>query len=245
MNTRLDFEAYGEAIGNGATVIRDHAKRAGLDAPVVTCPEWQVRDLVAHVGMVHRWVAGLVRSERVDTDAVLVEGLAFEDPLQWLDDGMAGVLQALVDAPGSDPARMATARKMAHATTIHAVDAMSASLGRVPTSGEVWFRSVHAADGIDSVLSLGLTQPRSRVRSERPRSVAVVPDDLTEAWTVLISAAPAVVIPGVAAEATTTWSGSAVDLYLHLWNRGGRIQETGEPYRDEWRELSAVAWGEG
>ena len=249
MSARMDFDAYGEAIGNGAAVIRDHAKRAGLDAAVITCPQWQVLDLVAHVGMVHRWVAGLLRSDQVDADAVLAEGLASSDPLQWLDDGMVGLLQALVDAPAavseSGPARVATARKMAHATSIHAVDAMSASLGRAPSAGEVWFRAAHAADGIDSLLSLGVTQSQSRVRSEQQRAVAVVPDDITDAWTVQISPEPAVVVPEIRPDATTVWHGSAVDLYLHLWNRGGDIREEGTPYCDEWRELSALQWGDG
>ena len=31
---------------------------ADLTAPVPTCPEWTVRDLVTHVGSGHRWSAG-------------------------------------------------------------------------------------------------------------------------------------------------------------------------------------------
>lgn len=245
MNTLLEFEAYGEAIGNGAAVIRDHAKRAGFDTTVVTCPDWKVADLVAHVGMVHRWVTGLLRSEPIDTDAAFAEGHEVSDALQWLDDGLVGVLQALVDARESDnPAALATARKMAHATTIHAVDAMSASLGRTPRADEVWFGAAHALDGIDALLFGGLSEEASRVRSEQPRTLALVADDVAQAWTVIVSPEPATVIPRSAGNANTTWSGNAVDLYLHLWNRGGEIRESGIPYRDQWRELSAVSWGD-
>lgn len=34
--------------------------RAGVDAEVPTCPGWQVRDLLRHTGMVHRWAASFV-----------------------------------------------------------------------------------------------------------------------------------------------------------------------------------------
>jgi hypothetical protein len=30
-------------------------------APVPTCPDWSLRDLVHHVGGVHRWATGFVR----------------------------------------------------------------------------------------------------------------------------------------------------------------------------------------
>jgi 3-dehydroquinate synthase class II len=35
---------------------------ADLDATVVTCPDWTVRDLVSHVGGLHRWSTELVAS---------------------------------------------------------------------------------------------------------------------------------------------------------------------------------------
>ena len=36
------------------------AERAGPDAPVPACPGWRIRDLVRHVGNVHRWATGYV-----------------------------------------------------------------------------------------------------------------------------------------------------------------------------------------
>ena len=36
------------------------AERAGPDAPVPACPGWRMRDLVRHVGNVHRWATGYV-----------------------------------------------------------------------------------------------------------------------------------------------------------------------------------------
>ena len=39
------------------------AERAGFDAPVPACPGWRVRDLLKHLGYVHRWAAGYVREQ--------------------------------------------------------------------------------------------------------------------------------------------------------------------------------------
>ncbi|MER6969360.1 maleylpyruvate isomerase N-terminal domain-containing protein, partial [Streptomyces halstedii] len=36
------------------------AEAAGVDAEVVTCPGWRIRDLVRHTGMVHRWATAFV-----------------------------------------------------------------------------------------------------------------------------------------------------------------------------------------
>ncbi len=49
---------YLDAIRTNATALVDAADAAGLDAPVPTCPEWTVADLLGHIGRVHRWAAG-------------------------------------------------------------------------------------------------------------------------------------------------------------------------------------------
>ena len=95
MPTALTIEEHGEGIGDAWTVLRDNAARAGLGAPVPTCPGWTVRALVAHQGMVHRWAAGCLRGERADDDAcaeVEQEGLASPDLLAWLDEGAKDLL---------------------------------------------------------------------------------------------------------------------------------------------------------
>ena len=67
-----------------------------------TCPEWTVRDLVAHQGMVHRWAAALVRGERPDDDAVAAfeaDGRGAEDLVGWLREGGLEVATAITEAP--------------------------------------------------------------------------------------------------------------------------------------------------
>ncbi len=53
------------------------AAAAGLDALVPTCPGWRVRDLLRHIGFVHRWAAGYVAGQRSGHDGA--NGTA-----QWL-----------------------------------------------------------------------------------------------------------------------------------------------------------------
>ena len=191
MPTHLTPEEHLEGLRDAVVGFVRYAERAGLDAPVPTCPEWTVLDLVAHQGMVHRWAAALVRGERPGNDAVAAyeaEGRVSADPVGWLADGALEVATAVREAPEDRPAlvflndapaapRAFWARRQCHETTIHAADALSASLGRPPRASETWIDPVLARDGIDELLGGFLTRPRSRLRCDDPAVLAVVPDD--------------------------------------------------------------------
>ena len=100
MPNTLEFADLGEAIGNATAVLRNNAASAGLAVAVPTCPGWTMHDLLAHQGMVHRWAAAKVRDEPTRHDPeVLAEAAASDDLLQWLDDGMVDLLNALAGAP--------------------------------------------------------------------------------------------------------------------------------------------------
>src|SRR5690349_18840504 len=95
----LPYEAYGEAIGSAATVLRNNAGAAGLAAPVPTCPDWTVRDLVVHQGMVHRWAADVVDGRGLGSgDEHAAAGAAATDLLDWFDEGATALLQTLSTA---------------------------------------------------------------------------------------------------------------------------------------------------
>jgi len=216
-----------------------------------------VRDLVAHQGMVHRWAAALVRGERPDEAAVAAfesQGRESEDPVRWLRDGALEVSRAVAEAPedraalvflnDAPPPRAFWARRQCHETTIHAVDAMSAALGRAPRAEEIWIDPVVALDGIDELLGGFLTRPRSRLRCEEEALLVVAPDDAAEWWEVALGPRPAVVTRHETAydgEADADWevTGSAVELYLRLWNRS----DPAVPAESDWRHLTAVTWG--
>lgn len=257
MPTSLTPEEHLGALREAAVAFAGCLDRTEPTTPVPTCPEWTVLDLVAHQGMVHRWAAALVRGERPDDATVAAfeaEGRASGDLAGWLQQGALEVAGAVTQAPADlvapvflhdAPApRAFWARRQCHETTIHAVDALSASLGRPPRADETWIDPVVALDGVDELLGGFLSRPRSRLRCEEEALLVVAPDDASEWWEVALSPRPAVVTRHLAAydaSAHPDWelTGSAVELYLRLWNR----TDPAGPEDGGWRDLTAVRWG--
>ncbi|MFT4218014.1 MAG: maleylpyruvate isomerase family mycothiol-dependent enzyme [Micropruina sp.] len=231
MPNTLEFRDLGEGIGDAAAVLRNNATAAGLDAAVPTCPGWTVRDLVTHQGLVHRWATATVRGvpARPDSD-VEAEAAQASDLLEWLDDGLVDLLNALAAAPADldvpfflldAPApRQAWTRRQCHETTIHAIDAMAAKLGRPPRPDELWFSPALARDGIDELL-LGFA-PRATYNPRRPEpaEIAVRTDDGLGAWTVALGPDGCASRVGAAEDADAQITGTARGVYAALWNRG-------------------------
>jgi uncharacterized protein (TIGR03083 family) len=247
----LEFDELGEGIGNAWAVMRDNANRVGFDAPVPTCPGWTVRHLLAHQGMVHRWATSVVRGFDLDTAAVEREGMQTPDLLTWLDDGAKDLLQALADAPDdldvffflhdAPPAKVAWARRQCHETTMHAVDARSAVLGRRPLASDTWIGPRLALDGIDELLGGFLPRRSSRLRTSSPRTVLVEATDTGDSWTLEVSEEPVVTTRSRTTAPDTVLSGTATQLYLGMWNRGDEIAGD-DGFLDEWRRSVTVTW---
>ena len=247
----LDVSTHLDGLRSALLAFVRYADRAGLQAPVPTTPDWTVRQLVAHQGMVHRWAAATIRGQQVEPDAVEREGREAVDPLDWLRDGAIEVVQAISDAPDdldvlvflkdAPPAKQFWARRQCHETTIHAVDALSAALGRYPKADDTWISPEFALDGIDELLTGFITRSKSRLRTEEPTTISVQPTDADRAWLVHLSAEPAVtkrVAPGGTGDVVL--KGSAVALYLTLWNRSDEVSPEGD--WDVWTEGSSVVW---
>ena len=254
MPTQLTTTQHLAGLSEAMRAFVAYAERAGLKAPVPTCPDWTVLDLVAHQGMVHRWAAALVRGERPTDEEVSTfedSGRDAADPLAWLSAGAAALDDAVTGAPedlvtlvfleDAPPARGFWARRQCHETTMHAVDALAASLGRPPRPDEVWIDPELAGDGIDELLGGFLTRPRSRLRCDSDALLVVRPDDLPDWWRVSMGPRPATTTRHCddpagdpADEGDWELTGTAVELYLRLWNRM-------EP-KQEWRRLTAVTW---
>lgn len=160
MPEQLDFAELGEAIGNATAVLRSNAASAGLDTPVPARPGWTMRDLVLDQGVVHRQTSSELQGNEVPAlDDLVGQATSATDLLEWLDDGMVDLLNALAAAPedrqawfrtGSASANQhATARWLCHDATAHAVLAMTTRLGRAPSVAEVWFSPALARDGLD------------------------------------------------------------------------------------------------
>ena len=251
MSTQLTTTQHLAGLSEAMRAFVRYADRAGLEARVPTCPDWTVLDLVAHQGMVHRWAAALLRGERPTDEEVAAyeaSGRESDDSLAWLGEGATALGEAVTGAPGdvtapvflndAPTAREFWARRQCHETTIHAVDALAASLGRAPRPDEVWIDRELAGDGIDELLGGFLTRPRSRLRCDDEATLVVCPEDLSEWWEVSMGPRPATTSrhTGIDVPDDSDWelTGTAVELYLRLWNR------TDAP--EEWRHLTAVTW---
>ncbi|MFC7595617.1 maleylpyruvate isomerase N-terminal domain-containing protein [Terrabacter sp. GCM10028922] len=253
----VGLEELGDALGAASTVLRANAMAAGLDAPVPTCPDWTVLDLVAHQGMVHRWAASHLSGAPIeDTAALEQEGRDAPDVLGWFDEGATALLQAVVDAPDdleafvflqdAPAARLFWTRRQCHETTIHAVDALSARLGRSARPDETWIRPEIAVDGIDELLVGFVTRSRRGASPGDDTSVLVRPDDVDVAWLVELATGRPIVTRRVrpespeAGSADLTLTGEPVDLYLRLWSR--RRSEPADELERWWRDTISVTW---
>ncbi|MFF6996708.1 maleylpyruvate isomerase family mycothiol-dependent enzyme [Streptomyces sp. NPDC008313] len=228
------------------------AEETGPDAKVAACPGWQVRDLLRHTGMVHRWATAFVAeghtSYHPDGGLPDLDGAAL---LAWFREGHRLLVDSLGSAPGDlrcwtflpAPSPLAFwARRQAHETAVHRYDAQSArDAAPDPVEGDV------AVDGIDELLTGFHAREKSRVRTPKPRVLRVHTTDTDAAWTVRLShEAPAAERAGRSDEpdADCELSGPAGELYLSLWNRLPFPEVTGDAaLATLWREKSQITWG--
>lgn len=240
------------------------AAAAGLETKVPTAPAWTVRKLLAHQGMVHRWARAALVGEDNHPPTWNAEGQAVADPVGWVQEGAAALVAALEVVPDDVRAmvflkdapapRLFWARRQCHETTVHAVDALAARLGGLPSPEDTRITDDVALDGIDEVLTGFITRGSSRFSGLEPMRVQVAPSGHDRGWSVLIRDGAAVTTRtgGQSAEgagsAGTVPSeamlrGSAVGLYLALWNRtGGDAVEDPAGLLDTWRDRVRVRW---
>jgi uncharacterized protein (TIGR03083 family) len=254
MPTLLSLDDHLEALVRSGAALGEAAAAAGLEAKVPTCPAWDVTDLLVHQGMVHRWAAANLRGERDhDTAASLAEGKAAASLLDWYAQGLAALVatvqataedaKAMVFLRDAPPPRRFWARRQAHETTIHSVDAIAARLGRWPTADDVAIDPVLAADGIDELLMGFITRGKGRLHAAEPSTVLVRTDDTGQAWTLRVGDGPIVATPGAIDRPEVVFSGTAVQLYLSLWNRADELTTNGRSdLLDQWRKQIRIRW---
>ena len=258
MPTSRTLAEHLAAISDNAAALVAEAAGVSMADPVPSCPRWTVEDLLGHAGGVLHWAAVIVGEGRtanlsaVELDTVMAAPKSARQLLDWCRAGAAQLVAALADArnepgfvflPDAPAPRLFWARRLASETAIHRVDMLSAALGHLPTAAATGISAELAIDGIDELILGFVPRDTSTLRSPEPVVTTVVPTDSRSAWTVRISSGIPGCAPGAVAEPDATLSGSAVGLYLGLWNRGDEIAEHGRaPVLGLWREKVRVRW---
>jgi uncharacterized protein (TIGR03083 family) len=273
----MEVSEHIAALQRDGDLLAAAAEQAGLTAAVPSCPSWQVRDLLRHIGYVHRWAAGYVveqRRERMPDRPGEPELLAGGPPdaglLDWYRAGHAALVTALTEA---DPdlncyyfldarsPRAFWARRQAHETSIHRVDAQLAARGqRTPVETEF------GADGVDELImgffGRDAEQLTDAQQAGGARTLQVVataggfggpsPQASTDKrgeWHVELTrdGKLAFAVRRGRAPADCTLTGPAGGLYLLLWNRAdpkaARVTVSGDAgVLAAWQEGMRVTW---
>jgi uncharacterized protein (TIGR03083 family) len=228
----------GERVGVLAQELDHRAlpSRADLDVRVPWVPEWRARDLVGHLGTVHRWATAIVQAGTTEAPP---RATRQEPPperlLDWYGEGLTQLVRALRTTPPESPAwhmspaaekvAASWARRQAHELVVHRMDLEAAAeVPHAPVAPDL------AADGVDELL--GVVVPRwahTEPLASAQGSVAVNATDIGRSWSVRVHRGRVSVDPGRSGSEDAQVSGSATQLLLHLWGRPADVVVEGDP----------------
>jgi uncharacterized protein (TIGR03083 family) len=225
-----------------------------LDTPIPTTPEWCMRDLVRHLGDVHRWARAHIAEGRLKPigkdELAEVAGALPDDAglIDWFREGHARLVQTLEDAdpdvrcwtflPAPSPLAF-WARRQAHETGIHRADAESPGGLLTPFSTDV------AVDGIDELLLGFFRGDGQDGPTDRATTLYVRATDADAGWLAYLGER-SVRSDQEVSSADCAVRGPASDLHLLLWNRRDPegLDVTGDRgVLDVWRKEGQIHWG--
>lgn len=221
---------------------------------VPTCSAWDARALLAHIVMVHDWATSHIQGDGGASGRSQTQLRASDDDLFPLfEAGTERLVSALREARddldtkvflrNAPRPRAFWARRQAHETTVHAVDALATRLGRLPRSTETGISTEVALDGIDELLMGFIPRGRSHWNNVEPFTLAVHPTDSNRGWLLRIDSEHIRATEDADPSPDVVFTGTAVALYLGLWNRGDEITQSGPlSVLETWRAVQRVQW---
>jgi uncharacterized protein (TIGR03083 family) len=225
----LTFADMLKLIEDRSAALRAATRDADLDTRVPSCPDWTVRDLVAHLGEVQLFWAAVVAAgpAAAPPDADEAHGsLPGADLIAWSADATDKLVRALTGAgpdrscwtwwtgTGAPSTSEAVARHQVQEAGVHAFDAQEAAGHAEPLPADV------AADGVGEFLTVGMATMGAW--PHEPGRVALAATD-GSMWLVDLSEAGAraePAAPGTGQAQPGAWvRGTASDLVLALYGR--------------------------
>ncbi len=163
-----------EVTGSTGT-LAEIAAAADPGTGIPTCPDWNIRQLITHVGRAHRWATAIVATNAAEPMPFreVPDGRLPDDPAErpaWLRDGAARLGETVRAGGGPVWTHLGPgpasywARRMAHETAVHRADGQLAVGVRPEIDAAV------AADGIAEWLGF-LPAVRAGEHPERPSPV--------------------------------------------------------------------------
>jgi uncharacterized protein (TIGR03083 family) len=198
------------------------AARAAPTAPVPSCPGWDMRQLLAHIEAIHRWVVEIVRTKarRRPARAPVGDEVGFADLVASYDAGLAALVAALAATDPAEPlwnwhARgLAPAhfwfRRMAQETAVHRWDAEAAGGAAAAIDAAL------AIDGVHEFLGFVAAALAEEPIAGLHGSLLLIAADSDARWQLNL-APDRLDAPGSAPQATVC--AAASDLYLWLLHR--------------------------
>ncbi|WP_448626723.1 maleylpyruvate isomerase family mycothiol-dependent enzyme [Geodermatophilus sp. URMC 64] len=205
----------------------------GLDTRVPWVPAWSARDLVGHLGAVHRWATAIVRAGTTEGPPRAVEP-PDGDLLDWYAAGHTELVRALRTVPPGSPAwhmspaapkvAASWARRQAHELAVHRMDLEAAAgVPHAPLDPEL------AEDGVDELL--GIVVPRwahTEPLVSAEAVVAVTDTDTGRQWEVRVTHGAVQLATEHSGAAGARLSGAGTELLLHLWGRPAEVRVEGD-----------------
>jgi len=231
----MNTGTYLDAIRSDGQAVLE-AGHQGLDSSVPTAPGWTIRDVIAHLGQVHRQKAHIVRELLVDEPPEGPAAPADDQLLEWFAEGLHDLASVLsVTDPMThvhswhepDQSVGFWVRRMAHETLIHRVDVELGHGSHTPVD------PVLGADGVDEILDVFMAGFPPWAEST-PSEVVVALESEGRAWRVRVGSwsgtsprsgreftdEAAIDFDGGDSEPAATIRGPGDALDLFLWGRG-------------------------